>query len=315
MRRLDTRITAGVSICACAFALTFACPSVGAGDDRPRTADQLPGAGRATPSESEYVSPELCQSCHAASYDSWSKSLHFRTAFDTRGGPSKQGCQACHGPAAAHIADPSNTSQLFLFERASPGEANTQCLACHASAINSLHAQSGVSCVACHSAHHYQTREFMLVKSEPELCFTCHPSQKHLFNMLSHHRVNEGIILCTDCHNPHGPYQPKEGRSSADQDALCFKCHADHRGPFVFEHEAVKAEGCPSCHVAHGGPNRHMLKASSVNALCLSCHTASAVRHAPGIPNLENEAAMHYQACTGCHTRVHGSNANAWYFK
>jgi DmsE family decaheme c-type cytochrome len=94
---------------------------------------------------------------------------------------------------------------------------------------------------------------------------------------------------------------------------VCFTCHADKRGPFVFEHEPVKVEGCESCHTPHGSPNTHLLKVSTVNLLCLSCHTTS-FANAPGAPSFHNQAAQ-YQACTLCHVQVHGSNVDHTLFK
>src|ERR1700689_5721992 len=90
-----------------------------------------------------------------------------------------------------------------------------------------------------------------------------------------HHRDNEGLGKCTDCHNPHGTVGLKQVRASAAQDAVCFKCHTDKQGPFGFEHAPIKVEGCSSCHSVHGSPNAHMMKVSNVNILCLQCHTTS----------------------------------------
>jgi len=154
----------------------------------------------------------------------------------------------------------------------------------------------------------------MLVKAEPGLCYSCHLQQRAQFNMPFRHRVNEGLIQCTDCHNQHGTGGVLEGdhlvrqvRTSASGDMVCFKCHADKQGPFVFEHAAVRLEGCGSCHVAHGGANAHMLKYSNVNLLCLQCHTNS-----PGIHATVMDANQsHYeQACVNCHVKIHGSNFN-----
>jgi len=162
--------------------------------------------------------------------------------------------------------------------------------------------------------HHAKTREHMLVKAEPELCYSCHLQQRAQFNMPFRHRVNEGLIQCTDCHNQHGTGGVLEGdhlvrqvRTSASGDMVCFKCHGDKQGPFVFEHAAVRLEGCGSCHVAHGGANAHMLKYSNVNLLCLQCHTNS-----PGIHATVMDANQsHYeQACVNCHVKIHGSNFN-----
>jgi len=35
---------------------------------------------------------------------------------------------------------------------------------------------------------------------------------------------------------------------------------------------------------------------------------------APSIPSFHNQAAK-YQACTLCHTQIHGSNFNTYFFK
>jgi len=181
-------------------------------------------------------------------------------------------------------------------------------------ALNSVHTQNGVSCVSCHSPHHASTKEYLLSKSQPELCFGCHLSQKPQFEMPFHHRVEEGLIQCSDCHNVHGSALPKQVRQASSQDAVCFKCHADKQGPYVYEHAAVKVSGCPSCHTVHGGPNPHMLKLSNVNVLCLQCHTTSSFSSAPGAPSFHNQASF-FQACTLCHVAIHGSNFNAFYFK
>ncbi len=36
------------------------------------------------------------------------------------------------------------------------------------------------------------------------LCFSCHGTVQAEFALPVHHRVPEGLIKCTDCHNPHG---------------------------------------------------------------------------------------------------------------
>ena len=217
------------------------------------------------------------------------------------------------------MSNPADTSTLFLFEKASAKQINAQCLTCHASgtqhmqAIDSLHSKNDVACTSCHSQHHATQAEFLLAKPQPALCYNCHLQQKPQFEMPFHHRVNEGLVQCTDCHNPHGTDQPHQLRASAAQDAVCYTCHADKRGPFVFEHEPIKTEGCEICHTPHGSANPHMLKMSNVNLLCLSCHTTS-FSNAPGAPSFHNQAAQ-YQACTLCHSQIHGSNVDPTFFK
>lgn len=82
----------------------------------------------------------------------------------------------------------------------------------------------------------------------------------------------KGLVQCSDCHNPRGGFLTRQLRATAAQDTVCYKCHADKAGPFVFEHEAVKIEGCVACHTPHGSSNPRLLKRSQVNLVCLECH-------------------------------------------
>jgi DmsE family decaheme c-type cytochrome len=278
---------------------------------------QAPAAVAANPSG--YAGAEACQACHADIYTGWEKSAHWKQTYK-EGGIAKHGCEDCHGAAASHVADPSDTSKLFLFEKASVKEIDARCLGCHAggtqhmNAINSEHARNEVSCVSCHSPHHGKDSDFLLVKAQPELCYSCHLAKKAEFDMPFHHRVNEGLVQCTDCHNPHGTVRPKQVRTSSTQDQVCFTCHTDKQGPFVYEHAPVKVDGCESCHLVHGGPNPHMLKLSNVNLLCLQCHTTSSFSSAPGMPSFHNQASL-FQSCVLCHSQIHGSNFDATFFK
>ena len=43
-----------------------------------------------------------------------------------------------------------------------------------------------------------------LVKPQPELCYRCHGNIQAQFALPTHHRVPEGAMNCSDCHNPHG---------------------------------------------------------------------------------------------------------------
>jgi DmsE family decaheme c-type cytochrome len=279
-----------------------------------------PAASPAASSEApQYVGAQTCKACHEDLYNGWEKSAHWQQTYK-EGGIAKHGCEDCHGPGSAHVAGGGDKTKIFIFGEHSTKEINARCLTCHASgaqhmnAINSEHSKNNVSCVSCHSPHHGKESDFLLVKSQPELCYGCHLQQKAQFDMPFHHRVNEGLIQCSDCHNVHGTVKPHQVRTSSTQDAVCFKCHTDKQGPFVFEHQPVKVDGCESCHLTHGGPNPHMLKLSNVNLLCLQCHTTSSFSSAPGAPSFHNQASF-FQSCVLCHSQIHGSNFDPTFFK
>ncbi len=121
-----------------------------------------------------------------------------------------------------------------------------------------------------------QEKSTLLKAPQPTLCFQCHTDVKPQFNMPFHHPVNEGVVKCTDCHDVHGTFQTNNLRSTADQNMICTKCHMDMRGPFVYEHAPVKAEGCLACHSPHGSQNARMLNMPNINVLCNQCHSAVA---------------------------------------
>ena len=282
-------------------------------------------------SASDFAGPEHCRECHKDEAVRNEKTRHWDIAF-----PNKDyihACETCHGPGKAHAdsvqaahGDDAATAKaltdhpIFSFKENSTKEINERCLTCHAggtqhmNAINSEHSKNGVSCVSCHSPHHGKESDFLLIKSQPGLCYSCHLEQKAQFDMPFHHRVNEGLIQCSDCHNVHGTVKPKQVRTSSTQDAVCFKCHTDLQGPFVYEHAPVKVDGCQSCHIVHGGPNPRMLKLSNINLLCLQCHTTSSFSAAPGAPSFHNQASF-FQSCVLCHSQIHGSNFDATLFK
>ena len=82
--------------------------------------------------DSDYVGAEVCKTCHEEIYNRWEKTPHWKTTLDTKGGPSHQGCEGCHGPGAAHVAGGGDKTKIFIFSEHSPKEINDRCLTCHA---------------------------------------------------------------------------------------------------------------------------------------------------------------------------------------
>lgn len=272
-----------------------------------------------------YVGSEACKTCHEdmpspGFYKHYEDSPHFVTTLDTRRGPEWHGCEACHGPGKAHVEGGGDKTKIFTFKNASAQEISERCLGCHSygeehsNYARSVHLQNNVSCIDCHSPHHPQESQYLMKVKQPQLCYGCHLDKKQTFDRPFHHRVNEGLVRCTDCHNPHGGYLVRQLRATSNQDVVCFKCHVDKQGPFVYEHPVVKIEGCVACHLPHGSSNPRLLKRSQINLLCLECHSLTTDIGAPSIPTFHNQA-QKYQACTLCHTQIHGSNFDPFYFR
>jgi predicted CXXCH cytochrome family protein len=261
----------------------------------------------------------------------------YGTGCESCHGPGKAHADAM-AEAAGDSAKTAAAKKLIFSFNANPKENSERCLTCHTSGKrqdffgHSSHLAAGVSCDQCHSAHLLKAAEnpnkvelasaqselfqvpglpeenrwlssSLLKESQPGVCYSCHRTVQAQFALPEHHRVPEGFMKCTDCHNPHGNLNHFQ-LTKANWET-CVKCHVEKRGPFVFEHAAVRVEGCVACHSPHGSVNNFLLKRREQRFLCLQCHTG--FHNQAGVPHSRGG----YQAsgpCTRCHVAVHGSN-------
>lgn len=260
-----------------------------------------------------YVGSQMCATCHTEIAHGFADNPHSKMVM--MHGDKGLTCENCHGPGEAHVAGGGDVTKIFRFDKASAQQVNAKCLSCHAGAHpnfeRSPHAKAGLSCISCHSVHHAKTERYLLMASQPQLCFGCHSDVKGQFSMPFHHPVEEGVVKCSDCHDAHGTFNANNLRSTADQNRICTRCHTDTRGPFVFEHAAVKGVGCLGCHSPHGSENPRMLNMASINTLCNQCHSPVAA----GTFHTMNAGSAELTPCTSCHTMIHGSNLNQAFLK
>jgi DmsE family decaheme c-type cytochrome len=293
-----------------------------------------PRASAQTPAASGYVGSDVCKTCHADVWANFYKNPHYKTISMGKAAPERTGCEGCHGPAKAHVeARGGKTSIPHAFSLMQPKETVEDCLTCHradmskANIQRSEHTLNGVACTSCHSIHHSTTPKFLLAKKQNETCYGCHANVRAQFEMPSHHRVNEGFMQCTDCHNPHGSFattssnglHPSMMERAFDTDPPCLKCHVDKRGPFVYEHPSVRVEGCQACHAPHGSTNAKLLTRPVVFTICLECHNGggTGTRNAGVDVQTANHNLLNpkFQKCTTCHVKIHGSNADQFFMR
>jgi DmsE family decaheme c-type cytochrome len=256
-----------------------------------------------------------CKTCHEAQFTKFEKTPHAGNAGS---------CASCHGDAvAAHLksnmekGEPGNTDAISM-KRRKAKDVNATCLGCHekshhASWAGGPHDRRGVACTDCHSVHQPQSAKSQLkTAAEPETCYRCHSGMRSLALRTSHHPVREGLMTCSSCHNVHDGTKPKLIRADWTNE-LCYQCHTEKRGPFLWEHAPVR-ENCLNCHNPHGSNHDKML-VSQQPWLCQRCHLNtrhpgtlySNINAAGSSAAVSNRAAEH--ACKNCHQNVHGGNA------
>ncbi len=277
----------------------------------------------------QYLGSAACRTCHPNVLMDFYKNPHAKAMQAGGAGPRAAGCESCHGPGSEHVAGKGDKSKIVAFSLLKPGQVMANCLQCHSDNLGrmqirrSSHTLAQVACNQCHSIHKPKTVKFLLASEQRDLCYGCHSNVRAQFSMPFKHRVNEGVIQCTDCHNPHGAVapvwttgqRPRMVEAGLGNEEPCLKCHVDKRGPFAFEHTAVRVDGCASCHVPHGTANAKLLRRPAIFTLCLECHTGMGDfgRQGDGIqpaPASHNMANPRFRNCTTCHVRIHGSNGD-----
>ena len=283
--------------------------------------------------------PEVCKQCHGSYVESYLQTKHGQ-----KGNVKGPSCQTCHGDGTEHVKGAGGGGILGFNNKAIPADRKgAVCLGCHegnrhlAFWDSGKHKKNDISCNNCHSLHGTPGAgaSFALKKENPtispfqttsrqlqyETCTTCHKSIRSQLLKPSHHPIIEGRIACTDCHNPHGALSPAMVNSESVVQ-LCTSCHAEKRGPYVWEHPPVE-ENCLTCHNAHGSNHNRLLAEKAPN-MCQDCHDAS--RHPgsvygggggfspvpvpPAVAAAPNTRLI-ARGCVNCHYQIHGSNAPA----
>ncbi len=290
--------------------------------DAPLPGAPLPGA----PLPNEYLGSEICQQCHFDRFESYQNSAH-SLAGDPRTPAARQECETCHGPGGNHVAGGGGrgVGGMKSFSEAMPvAERNAVCLTCHSRGIvglwsGSMHQSRDLACMNCHDVHGGHTK-MLREASQPQVCTQCHQQIRAQLMRPSRHPIREEKLVCTNCHNPHGTVTEKL-ISATTINNKCYECHAEKRGPFLWEHPPVR-ESCLNCHVPHGSSHEPLLRVKRP-LLCQRCHNAFA--H-PSVLYAQSEeerasgtvyqmrrgglpaAQLFYRSCTNCHVNLHGSN-------
>jgi DmsE family decaheme c-type cytochrome len=272
-----------------------------------------PAAEAAESGPATYVGSAACIRCHRDQYGTFEQTLMGQIFLHhPRDAQEREGCESCHGPGSKHVRTKA-PEDIISFAKDSPlpvEDRNAICLSCHERGDRtywdgSVHQTRNLACTTCHQVMEKVSVKFQLAKAtEPEVCFQCHKDIRAKMVNSSHMPLLNGSITCSSCHNPHGSATGGLLREASINET-CYKCHADKRGPFLWEHEPVR-DSCLNCHDPHGSVFEYMLTIQRPR-LCQSCHMG------PGHGNPGNPMTQFAvnRSCQNCHTFIHGSNSPA----
>jgi DmsE family decaheme c-type cytochrome len=278
---------------------------------RPATEEQAKPSAPLPP-QAGYVGSEVCATCHTG-YDTSIAGSKHGLVRDPRTPAAAQGCETCHGPGEAHAQDPAKVKPN-QFSKMSARAVNDTCTTCHNRGPHALwqgsqHESRNVSCVTCHSVHQPKSEKAQLkAVNQQGQCVTCHRDKVAKLDRSGHMPVREGKMECSSCHNPHGSTNVRLLKVGTNVNESCTSCHAEKRGPYLFEHASITGDGCTTCHDPHGSSNDRMLVAK-LPFLCQRCHIHT--KHPSTIYDnnvAQSSNRLFSRSCVTCHSAIHGSN-------
>ncbi len=231
----------------------------------------------------KYIGSKECEQCHEQIYKGFATADHARLIAEGTNALSA-GCESCHGPCSLHSDSGGETLPPYSFTSGRPSTANFGAR------------------VAVRPPRATET-----------VCFQCHADVRGQFSLPNHHPVTEDKLSCVDCHSPHkGSIYNGGGTSLLSMNESCFRCHPAQRGPFVFQHEALR-EGCTTCHAPHGSVNAKLLSGRYANH-CLKCHFQQVSGGEILIGGSDHTLRLQQGTCwtAGCHEAVHGSRVSPY---
>ncbi len=204
----------------------------------------------------------MCAECHSTNvrlgYDAE------RDVFDTRWDEISVGCEACHGPGAAHVqqAQRAEFDSGFGFPVDLDDAAGSAFVFGSESGIAMLASprdrqQQPESCGRCHARRSVLTEGYTYGRPladthmpsllEPGLYFADGRilDEVYVYGSFLQSAMYRAGVTCTDCHDPH----TAKLRAGPEPNDVCAQCHL----PSVFantEHSGTDAVSCVDCHMA-----------------------------------------------------------------
>ena len=264
---------------------------------------------------------DTCLSCHEEDFTYALFRGKHAVPSDPNGpfGHGQLQCEACHGPSGDHSGRVRRGQERPPSIDCGSGAAtpiavqNDMCMGCHEADTGfgwhgSEHDRN-IACADCHTSH-AATDPVLVTSTQADVCVDCHQQQRTQLQKPYSHPVRQGKMACSDCHSAHGATTGEWQLALQTVNDTCFQCHADKRGPYLWEHAPV-AEDCSNCHDPHGSNHPGMVKLRGP-MLCQGCHSQaghpSIAADESGLPGGSPSPFLLGQNCMNCHNAVHGSN-------
>jgi hypothetical protein len=188
---------------------------------------------------------------------------------DPRTPAAQRQCQSCHGPSKVHMQFPMQVENVHFGKGSAtdPKAQNQTCLACHENGESgwnaSAHGFENVLCSACHNMHNPEK----VVPARAKVSEGCGAAGCHedlvlgsKASDLSHATGavlgDKGGIVCSDCHDPHGPLSSGRCGDCHHQTAPVLALQKEKARRF---HEVARERGteCMRCHrgISHPLPD------------------------------------------------------------
>jgi DmsE family decaheme c-type cytochrome len=209
-----------------------------------------------------------CMACHSegkdpAAHEVFLTPMGISGAADSPFAEGSHDCETCHGPSKSHRRKQKDGTRL-------PPSVTF--------AANSPFAEQN------------------------EICLGCHSDDTRMHWTGSLHEEEE--VPCAGCHEVHAARDPVMDKLA--QQEKCFSCHPRTRAETFMASSHPLRFGemtCSDCHDPHNGNNDFLLKRSTINDTCYTCH---AEKRGPYLW----EHAPVTEDCSLCHNS-HGSNHEA----
>ena len=169
-----------------------------------------------------------CFGCHVTGYDVDTKRWHSPGVT----------CEACHGPGSLHAQDGGKTKMLNL--RSLPFE------------------RQAMICGQCHSdgsdpakKHPFPVGFRPGDKLNQSFVQAAQPRPGPKYSELLHSKHAQMNVICTDCHDPHGPVPGTTHQLLKPVNELCTECHVEET---MAKHAPNIHDGatCATCHMPGG---------------------------------------------------------------